>query len=319
MASSRRLYRAVATLFAASLLVTSCADSGSSGSDTGGDGAAAGGELTVAAFGFGESKILANMYSLVLAQAGYDTSVKELTTREVVGPALEKGEVDVVPEYLGTYTEYLNLRENGPDAEPLASSDVESTFTNLEELADSVGVTVLEPSPAQDQNAFAVTNAFAEQNDISTLSELGALDQALVLGGPPECPKRPFCQPGLENTYGVTVSEFTALDAGGPLTKDALAQGTIDVGLVFSSDGGIEALDLTVLEDDLGLQTAENITPAVNNDSFGEAIAEALAPVSSALTTEDLVALNKQVDIDREQPADVAQQWLEDQGLLTSS
>ena len=318
MARSLQRFRALAALSAAALLLTACADSGSSDGDSGGDGTTGGGELTVAAFGFGESKILANMYSLVLEQAGYDASVKELTTREVVGPALEKGEVDVVPEYLGTYTEYLNLRENGPDAEPLASSDVEATFTNLEELADSVGVTVLEPSPAQDQNAFAVTAAFAEQNNISTLSELGALDQELVLGGPPECPKRPFCQPGLESTYGVTIGEFKALDAGGPLTKDALSQDKIDVGLVFSSDGGIEALGLTVLDDDLGLQTAENITPAINSDSFGEAIAEALAPVSSALTTEDLVALNKQVDIDREQPADVAQQWLENQGLLTS-
>ncbi len=102
---------------------------------------------------------------------------------------------------------------------------------------------MLEPSPAADQNAFAVTREFAEENDLTALSDLADYEGELRLGGPPECPERPFCQPGLEETYGIEFDEFISLDAGGPLTKQALKQGRIDVGLVFSSDGSLATLE----------------------------------------------------------------------------
>jgi osmoprotectant transport system substrate-binding protein len=137
----------------------------------------------------------------------------------------------------------------------------------------------------------------------------------LVLGGPPECPQRPYCQPGLEQTYGLTFAGFTSLDVGGPLTKKALQSGQIQLGLVFSSDGGIDAFGLQVLEDDKALQNADNVVAAVNADVLTDALRAALDGVAAALTTDDLIALNKQVDIDGEDPADVAAAWLEDQGL----
>lgn len=278
----------------------------------------AGGPITIGAFGFGESKILANLYAGVLAAAGFEPTVTELTNREVVEPALESGEVQVVPEYLGTLTEFLNAKANGPDATPLASGDVDATLVELQKLANAVGITVLTPSPAADQNAFAVTREFSEKNGITTLSELGAFSatSGIRLGGPPECPTRAFCQPGLEETYGVSVSEFVSLDAGGPLTKAALAQGKIDVGLVFSSDGGVAANDLVVLTDDKTLQTADNIVAAVNTAAFTPALQEALDALAAALTTEDLVNLNKAVDIDRADPATVANDWLKSKGLI---
>ena len=96
------------------------------------------------------------------------------------------------------------------------------------------------PSAAQDQNAFAVTKAFADKHGVKTLSDLAeACGSGLVLGGPPECPERPFCQPGLEETYGLAFGSFSSLDAGGPLTKTALKQGKVTVGLVFSSDAAL--------------------------------------------------------------------------------
>ena len=299
----------------AALALTGCGEDTpeSSGTDTATEDL---GELTIAAFNFGESKILANMYADVLEEAGFETQVKELTTREVVAPALEKGEVDVVPEYIGTYTEYLNIRENGDDATPLATTDPDDTLTALMPLAESVGVTVLEPSAAQDQNSFAVTADFAEENNLETLSDLAALGGEYRLGGPPECPKRPFCQPGLEDIYGITISEFVPLDTGGPLTKEAIGD-TVDIGLVFSSDGGIEALGLKVLDDDQSLQTADNVVPVMNSDVYTEEAAAALNSVSEVLTTDDLIELNNLVDIERQQPDEVAEQWLTDQGLLS--
>ncbi len=280
---------------------------------------AAGGPITIGAFGFGESKILANLYAGALTAAGFEPSIIELTNREVVEPALESGEVQVVPEYLGTLTEFLNVKANGPDAAPLASGDVEATLAQLQTLANAVGITVLTPSPAADQNAFAVTREFAEANGLATLSDLAGYSQSnpVRLGGPPECPTRPFCQPGLEETYGMQFSEFTSLDAGGPLTKQALAQGAIDVGLVFSSDGGVAANDLVVLTDDLTLQTADNIIAAVTTSALTPALQTALDAVSAALTTEDLVQMNKMVDIDRADAATVAQEWLTSKGLVS--
>ena len=102
-----------------------------------------------------------------------------------------------------------------------------------------VGLVFGTPSPAQDQNAFAVTTAFAEEYGVSTLTELAETCGELVLGGPPECPERPFCQPGLEEVYGLDVAEFVSLDPGGPLTKAALQQGEVALGLVFSSDAAL--------------------------------------------------------------------------------
>ena len=98
-----------------------------------------------------------------------------------------------------------------------------------------------EPSEAANQNAFAVTEAFATEYGVSTLSDLAAKCSGAetILGGPPECPQRPFCQLGLEEEYGLTVGEFSSLDAGGPLTKQALRDGQISVGLVFSSDSAL--------------------------------------------------------------------------------
>jgi len=197
------------------------------------------GKLVVGAANFSENQILANVFADVLKAAGFDATVKPVTSRDVYGPALERGELQVMPEYAGTLAEYFNTKANGADAAPAASSDLAKTVEALRGLAAKKGLKVLDPADAADQNAFAVTQTFAEDNDLHTLSDLKAYKGELVLGGPPECPTRPFCQLGLEKTYGLHFSSFVALDAGGPLTKTALKQGKVQVGLVFSSDGSL--------------------------------------------------------------------------------
>jgi glycine betaine/choline ABC-type transport system substrate-binding protein len=136
----------------------------------------------------------------------------------------------------------------------------------------------------------------------------------MVLGGPPECPERPFCLPGLEETYGVEFAEFKALDVGGPLTVRALKNGQIDVGLLFSTSSAIVANDFVLLEDDKQLQTAENITPLVS-DAVDDDAAALLDQVSAALTTENITELNGRVELDQEDPADVAADFLEQEGI----
>lgn len=194
------------------------------------------GNVVVGAANFSESATLAEIYAAALRLAGYTAEVRTIGNRETYLPALENGELTVVPEYVGTLTEFLNKSVNGADATPLASGDLEATVQALTGLGEQVGLVFGEAAAAADQNAFAVTAAFAEEHNVSTLSELAATCGGIVLGGPPECPERPFCQPGLEETYGLDIAEFTSLDAGGPLTKAALRQGEIALGLVFSSD-----------------------------------------------------------------------------------
>jgi osmoprotectant transport system substrate-binding protein len=313
----RTLNRALLGVVATALVATGCGTSSSSSSSgsTSTKSSGAKGSVTIAAFNFGESTILANMYADQLKRAGFTPTIKKLTNREVVEPALQRGEVQLVPEYLSTLTEFINVKKNGPNAKPLASSDVNATLAALQALAAPRNLKALTPSPATDQNAFAVTQDFASKNHLTTLSDLKGYNGKLVLGGPPECPKRPYCQPGLEKTYGIAFTGFTPLDAGGPLTKTALQQGKVQLGLVFSSDGGIDALKLKVLTDDKKLQNADNIVPVINTKVNSPELVAALNKVSAALTTSELVALNKKVDVDRADPAKVAQEFLASKGL----
>jgi osmoprotectant transport system substrate-binding protein len=203
----------------------------------------AGGTVKIGVANFSENQTLGELYRIALTAAGYKATVQQIGNREVYEPALEKGEVQVVPEYAGTLTEFLNTKVNGANAAPLASSDLDKTVTALKGLGEKVGLAFGTPSPAADQNTFAVTKALADQKGLTTLSDFAAKcsGQATVLGGPPECPQRPFCQPGLEKTYAIKFGSFSQLDAGGPLTKTALTTGKATIGLVFSSDSALAA------------------------------------------------------------------------------
>jgi osmoprotectant transport system substrate-binding protein len=201
-----------------------------------------GGKIVIGTANFNENLILGELYKIVLVAAGYDASTQTVGNREAYEPALEKGtDIQVVPEYAGTLAEFLNTKAKGPSAAPVASSDLAKTVEGLRSVGDGVGLTFGEPSAAADQNAFAVTKATADKYGLTTLSDFGAKcsGKSSKLGGPDECPNRPFCQPGLEKTYGIQFGEFVKTDAGGPLTKQRLTDGSITLGLVFSSDAAL--------------------------------------------------------------------------------
>ncbi|MEU7934612.1 glycine betaine ABC transporter substrate-binding protein [Micromonospora echinofusca] len=200
-----------------------------------------GGQIVIGAANFTENQILAELYKIALTAAGYDAKVQQIGNRELYEPALEKGEIQVVPEYAATMAEFLNTKANGKDAQPVSSPELEKTVAALKTAGDKVGLVFGTPAAAQDQNAFAVTKAFADKYGVRTLSELAAKcsGQATVLAGPPECPQRPKCQAGLVQVYDFKAGSFSSLDQGGPQTKNALKTGAASVGLVFSSDGAL--------------------------------------------------------------------------------
>jgi osmoprotectant transport system substrate-binding protein len=202
----------------------------------------AGKTITVGAANFSENATLGQLYSIALTAAGYTVKVQQIGNRELYEPELEKGQIQVVPEYAATLATFISGKLDKNAADP-SSSDLNTTMKNLTSLGEKVGLVFGTPSTAQDQNAFAVTKEFASKYQLTTLSDLATKcsGAATTLGGPAECPQRPKCQAGLVSTYNFQAGKFSTLDSGGPLTKTALKQGTVSVGLVFSSDGSLAA------------------------------------------------------------------------------
>jgi len=290
----------VAALAALAILAAACGSTGTSGGTTNK------GTLTIAGFDFAESSILGQLYGQELAHNGYTVNYKaRLGKREVVAPAIKAGQIDMYPGYAATDLEYYN------SAAGEATGDVTATVQKLNARLQPLGLEALTPSPAVDQNAFAVTKATATKYNLSKLSDLAAVGSELVLGAGPECPTRPFCQPGLEKTYGIHFKSFKSLDTDGPLTRAALANNTIQVGLVFSSDSDLNKLGLVVLQDDKHLENADNVVPIIRTKVATDEVKSFLNKVSSNLTTDQLVTLNGHVELQHQDADAVARAYLQ--------
>ncbi|MGH2555953.1 MAG: ABC transporter substrate-binding protein, partial [Actinomycetota bacterium] len=272
--------------------------------------------ITIASFDFPESVLLAEIYAQALESEKFQVKrALNLGPRELVEPTLERGLVEFVPEYLGSALGFVTR------GTAQASADVDTTHRKLADALDSRGITVLEPAPAQDVNALAVTAQTAATYRLKTISDLAPVAPQLVFGGPPECPSRPLCLPGLQRTYGLRFKRFQGLDAGGPYTSSGLASGQIDVGLLFTTDWNIRKNGFVLLEDDRSLQPAENVTPVVRDEiiaAYGARFTDVIDAVSAKLTTGELRELNRQVGLEGKPPAQVARTWLRSRDLLPS-
>ncbi|TMC62486.1 MAG: ABC transporter substrate-binding protein [Chloroflexota bacterium] len=304
----KRIFVLGASMVALALVMTSCGSTGGPSSS-----ASPKGTITIASFNFSESIILAHIYGGALKNKGYTIVYRDkLGNREIVEPALENGQIDLYAGYAATDLNFVDKRQ-GVALE--AGTDAAANVQKLNARLNSKGIKALDPSPAVDQNAFAVTKAEADANHLVKLSDVSAVASGWTLGGPPECPQRPFCQQGLESVYGLHFKAFKALDAGGPLTYAAFKSGAINIGLVFSSDGGITANNLVVLEDDKHLQQADNIVPLIRTAVANSEVTALLNSIDAKLNTPDLTAMNKSADIDKQDPADLAATWLKNHGF----
>ena len=264
------------------------------------------GTLTVAGFNFPESSILAGIYGQALAHDGYTINYKLLLgTRPIVTTAIKAGQVDLYPGYAASELEFFNKGAGEATSDPAATTD------KLNSHLQPLGLVALTPAPAADANAFAVPQAIATKYNLTKLSDLTAVAGQLVFGAGPECPTYKFCLPGLASVYGIHFKAVKTLDTDGSLTRAAFKNGSIQVGLVFTTDADLKSLGLVVLEDDKHLTAADNVVPIIRQPAASDEVKSVLNSVDAKLTTVDLISLVDQVANQHKDADAVATGWLQ--------
>jgi osmoprotectant transport system substrate-binding protein len=268
--------------------------------------------VTIGSAGFYESQLMAEIYAQALEANGYTVERNlGIGTREETQPAIESGQIDLMPEYIGSLLTFLG---------GTASGDPEQTLADLQAALEERGLTALRYTPAQDQNAFVVRSETAGELQLETMSDLAPVATDLVWGLPPECETNELCRGALEDAYGIPFGdlEIEPLAACDAPIATALNDGVVDVAELCSTQPDIERFNFVVLEDDMQTQPAENIAPVVVTEFLDAApsdFAGILDAVSAEMDTETLTSLGVRVAVDQEDVADVARDWLEDEGL----
>ena len=276
-----------------------------------GSGSGSGDALVVGSANFPENALLAEIYAGALNGAGVEASTRpNIGSREAYLPGLLDGSIDVFPEYTGVLRDYFALESDTK----VTGTEPEEVYSELQDVLPEE-LTVLAYSEAQDKDAVVVTQETADEYSLAAIGDLASVAGELTLGGPPEWKTRATGVPGLEKLYGVTFGDFIELDAGGPLTLRALLNGRVDAGNLFSTDPNIAAEGLVVLEDPESLFAAQNVVPLLRTSAVTEDATAALEEVSGALDTETLGALVTRVVVDKEDPEDVATDFLAEAGL----
>lgn len=273
------------------------------------------GALVVASFSFPESELLAEIYAQALAAHGVPVRrERALGPRELVGPALQQGFVDVVPEYVGAAL--AGARPGGQRDVP----DVGSARRALDQLLRPWGLRTLEPSAASNENSLAVTRVTARRLGLRAVSDLATAAPTLRFATTPECARRAECLPGLRSVYGLHFARVTTYATPADRAA-ALDEGSADVALLFSTDPRLAGDDLVQLRDDRQLQPAENVVPVVSRRALtrhGAVVARTLDRVSAALTTGSLRLLNWRIQVAGRSVRAEAHGWLLRHGIVTA-
>jgi osmoprotectant transport system substrate-binding protein len=273
-------------------------------------------EIKVGSVGFDEARIVAEAYAQVLEANGYTVNRDGigLGDRSVLLPALESGQIDLQPEYIGSG---LGAGYGGSP-----TGDPDENAAALQEILDGKGggITVLDYTPAQDQNAFVIRQDTADELGITKMSEVAAVQDQLKLGLAKDCPTNPLCGEALQTAYGIDTSGATLLDACSTPMADALKAGTIDLGELCSTQPDIIVNGFVLLEDDKQTQPADNIAPLVRNDFLAKtdeaAFSKILNDLSAKIDTPTLADLYKQVSVDKKDISEVVTTFLKAQGLV---
>jgi len=273
-------------------------------------------QIRIGSDGFYEAKLMAEIYGQALEAKGYtvDRNAIGIGARKVSAPALESGQFDLKPEYIGSGLAFYEAGKQTGD--PTANQ------TELQNVLKAKGITVLDFSPAADQNAFVVRPETAQQFSLTKLSDLAPVAGQLKFGVATDCPTNPVCGQALKDSYGIDVKKAKLLAACDTPMVQALKGKTIDVGELCSTQPDIAVNGWVLLQDDKQTQPAENIAPLVRDDylaklSEADGFKKILNDVSAAMDTATLTDLGKQVSVDNKDIAEVAKGWLQSKGLVS--
>jgi osmoprotectant transport system substrate-binding protein len=296
----------VSALTAVAALVLAGCGGGSDPLKDNGSGSSPG-SIVVGSANFPEAVLLMEIYAGALDAKGVDVSTKpNIGAREAYIKGIQDGSIDLIPEYTGNLRLYFDPKAT--------ASDSAGVYKELQASLPQ-GLSVLDYAQAEDKDAVVVTQDTADKYSLKSIADLAPVASKLKLGGPPEWKTRSTGVPGLKKVYGVTFGDFVELDAGGPLTLNALVDGRVDAGNLFTTDPNISAKHLVPLEDPKFLFAAQNVVPLIRTDALTDTVKTTLNAVSAKLDTATLGNLVTQVVVDKEDPADVADKFLSDQGL----
>jgi osmoprotectant transport system substrate-binding protein len=293
---------ALAVGVTAALTGCSSSDPLSSGSSS----SAGGGTIVVGSQQYYSNEIIAELYAQVLTSDGYKVERDfNIGQREVYLPQMQKGNIDVMPEYSGNLLQYYDKT---------STASTPSEITAALKTALPKGLRVLPSASAADQDSYTVTKEFSEKNKVTSLSDLKDVSSKLTVGGNSEFQTRPYGPKGLQSQYGVSVG-FTAVeDSGGALTVKALKDGTVQLADIYSADPSIKANDFVSLKDPKHLILAQNVTPIVSKKITSKAAAD-IGKVDKVLTTKALIELNTESTVDKEKASQIAKKFLKENGL----
>ncbi len=261
---------------------------------------------------FPESETMTEVYAQFLEARGFDVEVQPSSGfRDIVYPGLANDDLDIIIDYAGSAVSHLG---------GTASADADETYDALTEALAAEDLVAYDDSEAEDANALVALKSWAEDNDVTTISDLKDVEGGVTLGASEDCRERENCLIGFEDPeiYGLEFNGFTALEYGPPLTA-ALEADEVQVAYYQTTAPQIASGDFVVLEDDQDLLASDNIVPVLRKDvadEYGDVLADALNELSALITTDDMIDWNVSTDIDKEEPADVATAWLESKDLL---
>jgi len=277
--------------------------------------ASGGGSVTIGSQNFDEAALVTAMYAGVLEHAGYDVTTKLVGRRDIYVNQMPDS-IQIAPEYVGGIADFMNTTVNGADAEPITTNDTQQSIDAVAPLLADKGLVLLDPSPATSQNAYFVTQDYSDSEGVTKLSDLEG--KSVVLAAAEDCAGRSDCEAGLEKVYGIDITELLPLGYASPQTYKAVLDGEADLGQTGTLDGTLADQGLVLLEDDKGIQPAQNLIPLVSKDFLAEHpdVEQVLDDLMAALDNDTLGGLIARVTVDREAPEDVADQFLSDQGLV---
>ena len=263
--------------------------------------------VTVGSANFPENVLLGWIYAKALEAKGIKVTTKlNIGSREVIYGQIKSGGLSILPEYNGALLAYLD-----PKATQLTTADVDAAIATKLDPA----LTILDPAAAEDKDSLVVTQATATKYGLKSIPDLAPVAKTLVIGGPPEFKTRQQGILGLKSIYGLTFKEFKSLDTAGPITVAALKNGNVATADLFSTDPNIVQNSFVVLSDPKNLFGAQNIIPLVNKSVLTDTVKTTLDAISAKLDTSTLAGLVKKVVSDKDDPDQVAADWLKSVGL----